>query len=48
MLKKPKFDITKLLEAHGDSGVKPVLADTGDKVAVAEDPAVRPDRGAVL
>ena len=30
MLKKPKFDLTKLLEAHGDSG-KPV-EDTGAKV----------------
>jgi len=34
MLKKPKFDLTKLLDAHGDSGV-PV--DTGAKVTVAAD-----------
>merc|ERR1712066_203510 len=35
MLKKPKFDITKLLEAHGDSGKSEAPApmeDTGDKV----------------
>jgi len=39
MLKKPKFDITKLLEAHGDSNTPAVpMEDTGDKVKVAEDP----------
>ncbi|EOD18965.1 hypothetical protein EMIHUDRAFT_118270 [Emiliania huxleyi CCMP1516] len=50
MLKKPKFDLTKLLEAHGDSGPAAAAADTGDKVEVAADadPAARPDRGAVL
>merc|ERR1712083_1081184 len=42
MLKKPKFDITKLLEAHGDSGntTAPVpMEDTGDKVKVADESA---------
>jgi len=42
MLKKPKFDITKLLEAHGDSGNSSTPApmeDTGDKVKVVEAPA---------
>lgn len=48
MLKKPKFDVTKLLEAHGDSGAAPVAADTGMKVDTAADPANLPDRGAVL
>jgi len=32
MLKKPKFDLTKLLEIHGDSGT--AVVDTGDKVKV--------------
>merc|ERR1719316_2607110 len=36
MLKKPKFDLTKLLEAHGDSSPA-AAADTGDKVEVAAD-----------
>merc|ERR1712066_1010777 len=37
MLKKPKFDITKLLEAHGDSNSPPApMEDTGDKVKVVE------------
>merc|ERR1711918_268425 len=31
MLKKPKFDLTKLLEVHADSGKE----DTGSKVDVA-------------
>jgi len=34
MLKKPKFDLTKLLEIHGDSGVG---EDTGSKVKTAEE-----------
>merc|ERR1711865_384255 len=33
MLKKPKFDLTKLLEVHADSGKE----DTGAKVKVAVD-----------
>merc|ERR1712195_371381 len=33
MLKKPKFDLTKLLEVHADSGKE----DTGAKVEVAVD-----------
>jgi len=33
MLKKPKFDLTKLLEIHGDSATS---EDTGSKVKVAE------------
>merc|ERR1711907_596173 len=36
MLKKPKFDLTKLLEIHGDSGVGPVLDDKGEAVKVAD------------
>ena len=36
MLKKPKFDLTKLLEIHGDSGLAPVGEDKGDKVQVAD------------
>jgi len=35
MLKKPKFDLTKLLDIHGDNGLAPVggkSADTGEKV----------------
>ena len=36
MLKKPKFDITKLLEIHGDNGLAPVGQDKGDKVKVAD------------
>jgi len=52
MLKKPKFDITKLLEAHGDSGPAP-MEDTGSKVKVGEDGKPPPgmggaDRGAEL
>merc|ERR1712087_998237 len=38
MLKKPKFDITKLLEAHGDSHTPAApVEDAGSKVKVAED-----------
>ena len=33
MLKKPKFDLTKLLEVHADGGKE----DTGAKVEVAVD-----------
>jgi len=41
MLKKPKFDITKLLEAHGDSNSPPApMEDTGDKVKVVEEEEV--------
>merc|ERR1712032_1687474 len=52
MLKKPKFDITKLLEAHGDAGPAAV-EDTGSKVKVGEEDKPPPgmggaDRGAVL
>jgi len=37
MLKKPKFDITKLLDIHGDAGLAPVSGeDKGDKVKVAD------------
>merc|ERR1712113_570945 len=37
MLKKPKFDITKLLEAHGDSHTPAApVEDSGSKVKVAE------------
>merc|ERR1719460_1729541 len=37
MLKKPKFDITKLLEAHGDSNSPPApTEDAGEKVKVEE------------
>jgi len=36
MLKKPKFDITKLLEAHGDSSPA-ATEDTGAKVKVGDD-----------
>jgi len=36
MLKKPKFDITKLLEAHGDSHGPAATEDTGAKVKVAD------------
>jgi len=34
MLKKPKFDLTKLLDIHGDNGLAPVggKVDTGEKV----------------
>merc|ERR1712010_54408 len=35
-LKKPKFDLTKLLEIHGDSGVGPVVDDKGETVKVAD------------
>merc|ERR1719152_971922 len=38
MLKKPKFDITKLLEAHGDSNAPPApTEDAGEKVKVEEE-----------
>merc|ERR1712087_39704 len=52
MLKKPKFDITKLLEAHGDAGPAAV-EDTGAKVKVGEADKPPPgmggaDRGAEL
>merc|ERR1712196_347627 len=36
MLKKPKFDLTKLLEIHGDSGLAPVTDDKGQAVEVAD------------
>ena len=36
MLKKPKFDLTKLLEIHGDSGLAPVSGDKGESVKVAD------------
>ena len=37
MLKKPKFDLTKLLDIHGDNGLAPVGGnDKGEKVAVAD------------
>jgi len=38
MLKKPKFDLTKLLEIHGDNGLAPVQseADKGEAVKVAD------------
>merc|ERR1712070_56380 len=36
MLKKPKFDLTKLLEIHGDSGLAPVTDDKGETVKVAD------------
>ena len=34
MLKKPKFDLTKLLDVHGDNGLAPVggKVDVGEKV----------------
>merc|ERR1712216_567906 len=38
MLKKPKFDLTKLLEIHGDGGFAPVSSgdDKGESVKVAD------------
>jgi len=36
MLKKPKFDLTKLLDIHGDSGLAPVTNDKGEEVKVAD------------
>ena len=35
-LKKPKFDLTKLLDIHGDSGLAPVGGDKGADVKVAD------------
>ncbi len=35
MLKKPKFDLTKLMEMYGDGA-----EDTGRAVAASEEPAV--------
>jgi len=35
-LKKPKFDLTKLLEIHGDGGLAPVTDDKGETVKVAD------------
>jgi small subunit ribosomal protein S3Ae len=35
-LKKPKFDLTKLLEIHGDSGVGPAVDDKGEAIKVAD------------
>jgi len=35
-LKKPKFDLTKLLEIHGDGGLAPVTDDKGEAVTVAD------------
>jgi len=37
MLKKPKFDLTKLLEAHGDTHGSAPVEDAGAKVKVAGD-----------
>ena len=36
MLKKPKFDLTKLLDIHGDGGLAPVGTDKGESVKVAD------------
>jgi small subunit ribosomal protein S3Ae len=36
MLKKPKFDLTKLLDIHGDNGLAPVGDDKGESVKVAD------------
>merc|ERR1711924_384140 len=36
MLKKPKFDLTKLLDIHGDNGLAPINSDKGDTVKVAD------------
>jgi len=36
MLKKPKFDLTKLLDIHGDNGLAPVGGDKGEEVQVAD------------
>ena len=36
MLKKPKFDLTKLLDIHGDNGLAPVGEDKGEGVKVAD------------
>lgn len=36
MLKKPKFDLTKLLDIHGDNGLAPVGGDKGEEVKVAD------------
>merc|ERR1711935_195864 len=37
MLKKPKFDLTKLLDIHGDNGLAPVGGDEkGEEVKVAD------------
>jgi len=36
MLKKPKFDLTKLLDIHGDGGLAPVTDDKGEAVKVAD------------
>ena len=36
MLKKPKFDLTKLLDIHGDAGLAPVNSDKGESVKVAD------------
>ena len=36
MLKKPKFDLTKLLDIHGDNGLAPVGGDKGVEVQVAD------------
>ena len=44
MLKKPKFDLTKLMELHGDSGVE----DTGaaiDKAAAEAMPVLKGSGG---
>lgn len=36
MLKKPKFDIGKLMEMHGEGGSKTVITDSGEAVARPE------------
>lgn len=36
VLKKPKFDIGKLMEMHGDGGSKTVITDSGETVARPE------------
>lgn len=36
MLKKPKFDLTKLLDIHGDGGLAPVTDDKGEAIKVAD------------
>uniref|UniRef100_A0A8W8MQN8 40S ribosomal protein S3a n=7 Tax=Magallana gigas TaxID=29159 RepID=A0A8W8MQN8_MAGGI len=36
VLKKPKFDIGKLMEMHGEGGSKTVITDSGETVARPE------------
>ena len=40
MLKKPKFDIGKLMELHSDTGVV-VNTETGEKISEFKEPAVQ-------